>query len=64
MNQEIVFEGLRVVLKTAQANYICSSESAGFVIALHNNNQTAFPDIEGYKVAPATDNYIAFTKVT
>lgn len=55
--------GLRVVLKTPQSDYLCSTESAGFIIVLKDNNQTAFPDIEGYKVAPGTDSYIAVTKV-
>ncbi len=56
--------GLTVLLQGSQDDYICTSQTAGFRVLIHNATEYPFPDAAGYYIEPGTSNDIAISQVS
>jgi Amiloride-sensitive sodium channel len=55
--------GLFLILKSERSEYLCSSESVGFRIAIHQAAEMPFPDISGYSLPPGYITNVAVSQV-
>ncbi|MCP3666123.1 MAG: hypothetical protein GY696_27090 [Gammaproteobacteria bacterium] len=55
--------GLTILLQVSQKDYLCTSQTAGFRIVIHNSTEHPFPDSAGYLISPGTYTNIALTQV-
>lgn len=60
----MTFLGLRLVLKSVQEEYICTSDSAGFVLSLQNQSEDPFPETKGFYASPGVVTTFVFTRVS
>ncbi len=56
-------DGLRLMLRSNQADYLPVSDTATFKIAIQEPLQEPFPDAFGYNAATGFINAFAFTRV-
>ncbi len=56
--------GLSILLQGSQRDYMCTSQTAGFKIIIHDPNEKPFPDAAGYYIGPGTSSNIALKKVS
>ena len=55
--------GLTILLQTSQKDYLCTSQTAGFRVLIHNYTEYPFPDALGYNISPGTVTGIALMQV-
>ena len=55
--------GLTILLQGSQSDYMCTSQTAGFKVIIHNATEHPFPDTSGYLIAPGTSSNLAIKQV-
>ena len=55
--------GLKLLLQSAQSEYICTSQIGGFKIIVHNQTDRPFADTQGFNVAPGKVTSISLSQV-
>ena len=55
--------GLLLITQGSQSDYLCTSQTAGFKLVIHNSTQHPFPDSDGINVSPGTATNIALSRV-
>lgn len=58
------FLGITMLLTIEGTDYLCSSDSAGFRIVFHRQNESPFPNVNGFYIAPGTSARFALRKVS
>ncbi len=55
--------GLFILLQGNQKDYMCTTQTAGFKILIHNATERPFVDTQGYMIAPGTSSMISIKQV-